>query len=231
MNMKKKNKQIVKDVIFLSTTAVITALCVMLTVFIYDYVKDNKKDLDTVASTESDSTLEISDEELVEKLATVTMPDYVQVSLLNVGKARSGERLSGVHNIVIHYVANPGTSAAQNRNYFGLAETAVASHFIVGLEGEIIQCVPIFEQSAASNERNIDTISIEVCHPEEDGKFNDATYNSLIKLTAYLCEITELTENDLIRHYDITGKNCPKYYVENPDKWETLKTDVGALIS
>jgi N-acetylmuramoyl-L-alanine amidase CwlA len=101
----------------------------------------------------------------------------------------------------------------------------------VGLDGEIIQCVPIFEQSAASNERNIDTISIEVCHPEEDGKFNDVTYSSLIKLTAWLCEVTGLTEDDLIRHHDITGKNCPKYYVENPDKWETLKSDVGALIS
>ena len=228
--MKKKNKQIVKDVVFLSATAVITALCVMLTVFIYDYVKDNKKDLDTIASTGSETLEEMSGEELVEKLTAVTVPDYVQVSLLNVGKARSGERLADVNNIVIHYVANPGTTAAQNRNYFGLAETAVASHFIVGLEGEIIQCVPIFEQSAASNERNIDTISIEVCHPEEDGMFNEATYNALIKLTAWLCEVTDLTENDLIRHYDITGKNCPKYYVENPDKWETLKTDVGALI-
>lgn len=228
--MKKKNKQIVKDVVFLSVTAVITALCVMLTVFIYDYVKDNKKDLNTAVSASSDTLEKMSGGELVEKLTTVTVPDYVQVSLLNVGKARTGEKLTGVNNIVIHYVANPGTTAAQNRNYFGLAETAVASHFIVGLEGEIIQCVPIFEQSAASNERNIDTISIEVCHPEEDGKFNDVTYNALVKLTAWLCEATGLTEDDLIRHYDITGKDCPKYYVENPDKWETLKTDVGALI-
>ncbi len=228
--MKKKNKQIVKDVVFLSVTAVITALCVMLTVFIYDYVKDNKKGLGTVASTNSDALENLNGMKLIEKLTTVTVPDYVQVSLLNVGKARSGEKLTGVSNIVIHYVANPGTSAAQNRNYFGLAETAVASHFVVGLEGEIIQCVPIFEQSAASNDRNADTISIEVCHPEEDGKFNDVTYNALVKLTAWLCDVTGLTKDDLIRHYDITGKNCPKYYVENPDKWETLKTDVGNSI-
>ncbi len=228
--MKKKNKQIVRDVIFLSATAVITALCVMLTVYIYDYVREKKKDTDTVASTESAVSEEISAEQLVEALGSVTLPDYVEVSLLNLGKARSGEKLTGVNNIVIHYVGNPGTSAAQNRNYFGLAETAVASHFIVGLEGEIIQCVPLNEQSAASNERNPDTISIEVCHPEEDGKFTEKSYASLIKLTAWLCEVTGLGEDCLIRHYDITGKDCPKYYVENPDKWETLKTDVGALI-
>ena len=227
--MKKKNKQIIRDVLFLSVTAVVTALCVILTVFIYDLVRENKKNTDTVADTQVVSD-DINNPQLIEVLGSVIVPDYVEVDLLNVGKARSGEKLVNVKNIVIHYVGNAGTTAKQNRNYFGLADTAVCSHFVVGLNGEIIQCVPLNEQSAASNERNIDTISIEVCHPQDDGKFTETTYASLIKLTAWLCEITGLTEQDLIRHYDITGKNCPKYYVENPDKWETLKTDVGALI-
>ena len=30
----------------------------------------------------------------------------------------------------------------------------------------------------------------------------------------------------MIRHYDVTGKNCPKYFVENPEAWEQLKEDV-----
>lgn len=227
--MKAKNKQALRDAIFLSVTAVATALCVTITVFIYDYVRELGKNKQTVAES---STSAISDtaEITVDDLAEVTMPDYVEVSLLKVGKARSGEKLQGVKSIVIHYVGNAGTTARQNRNYFGLAETAVCSHFIVGLDGEVIQCVPINEQSAASNERNVDTISIEVCHPEEDGKFNPETYDSVIKLTAWLCELTGLTEADVIRHHDITGKDCPKYFVDNPDEWDNFKADVKAAM-
>ncbi len=40
----------------------------------------------------------------------------------------------------------------------------------------------------------------------------------------------ELDVDDVIRHYDITQKNCPKYYVENPDAWVRLKEDVRGYI-
>ncbi len=79
----------------------------------------------------------------------------------------------------------------------------------MGLDGEIIQCLPLWEKSAASNWRNNDTISIEVCHPDESGKFGDETYKSVVKLTAWLLSETGLDENAVIRHYDITEKQCP----------------------
>ena len=67
----------------------------------------------------------------------------------------------------------------------------------------------------ASNDRNPDTVSIETCHPNEDGKYTQATYKSMVQLTAWLCKKFDLTEQDVIRHYDITGKNCPKGFVED----------------
>ena len=73
---------------------------------------------------------------------------------------------------------------------------------------------------------NSDTISIEVCHPDASGKFNDASYNSLVRLTAWLCDIGHLSSSDIIRHYDVTGKLCPLYYVEHEDAWNKLKKDV-----
>ena len=133
-------------------------------------------------------------------------------------------------NIVIHYVANPGTTAKQNRDYFNNDDTKVSSHFVVGLEGEVIQCIPLDEISSATNDRNVDTISIEVCHPDESGKFADATYESVVKLTAWLCKKYNLTQNDVIRHYDVTGKDCPKYYVEHPAAWKQLQEDIGKEI-
>lgn len=159
------------------------------------------------------------------------LPEYVDVELIDIdGHARRGEKLEGVNDIVIHYVGNPNTTAMANRNYFNNEGTTVSSHFIVGLEGEIIQCVPLDEKSSASNHRNIDTISIEVCHEDETGKFNEKTYNSLVKLTAWLCAAAKLDESHVIRHYDVTGKLCPLYYVEHEDAWNKFKQDVADKI-
>ena len=157
-------------------------------------------------------------------------PDFA-VELLSVNEySRPGTELSQVNGIVVHYTANPGSTAQNNRDYFeGLKdshETSVSSHFVVGLEGEIIQCVPTWEMAYASNSRNVDTVSIECCHPDETGKFNRKTYRSVVELTAWLCQKFGLTEEDVIRHYDVTGKACPLYYVEYEKKWEEFKKDV-----
>lgn len=160
------------------------------------------------------------------------MPSYVTKDIIHKHTtSRTGIVLEDIKNIVIHYVGNPNTSAKNNRDYFDKATTTVSSHFIVGLDGEIIQCLPLAERSAASNHRNKDTISIETCHPDSSGKFSRDTYNSLVKLTAFLCCELELTQDDVIRHYDVTGKICPKYYVENEDEWENFKAKVGKEIN
>ena len=161
----------------------------------------------------------------------VAQPTWIDEQLIQTnGSARRGKKLEEVENIVIHYVANPGTTAKQNRDYFNNDDTKVSSHFVVGLEGEVIQCIPLDEISSATNDRIVDTISIEVCHPDESGKFADATYESVVKLTAWLCKKYNLTQNDVIRHYDVTGKDCPKYYVEHPAAWKQLQEDIGKEI-
>ena len=148
--------------------------------------------------------------------------------------SRPQEVLEKVKGIVIHYTANPGTTAIQNRNYFeGLKDshiTKASAHFIVGIEGEIVQCIPSSEISYASNERNVDTVSIECCHIDESGKFTEATYKSLIQLTAFLMGKFDLSTDDVIRHYDVTGKICPKYFVENEDAWIKFKEDINNFI-
>lgn len=159
-------------------------------------------------------------------LKTTTPPDYVDVQLLSNTHARTGVKLVEINSIVIHYTGNPGTTAQNNHDYFNKSDTDVCSHFVIGLDGEIIQCVPLDEKSAASNNRNLDTISIEVCHPDKSGKFNTETYNSLVKLTAWLCDNSSLKSNDVIRHYDITGKECPKYFVDNESAWNTFLSDL-----
>lgn len=157
----------------------------------------------------------------------ITMPKWVDEQIINVnGLARRGELLDSIKDIVVHYVGNPKSTAQQNRDYFNNPVVEVSSHFVVGLEGEVIQCVPLDEKSSASNWRNNDTISIEVCHPDETGKFTKKTYNSLVRLTAWLRDQYDLDKKNIIRHYDITEKQCPIYYVKNEDAWEQFKKDV-----
>lgn len=161
----------------------------------------------------------------------VEVPSWVRQELLEVNEySRPGTPLEEVNGVVIHYVGNPGTTAEQNRSYFaGLAqsgETYASSHFLVGLDGEIIQCVPLDEIAYCSSQRNVDTISIECCHPDAEGKFDNATYQSLLKLTRWLMDTYHLTTDQVLRHYDVTGKECPLYYVEHPDAWQQFLTDL-----
>ena len=155
----------------------------------------------------------------------------IDVQLLDINEySRPGIESDGITGIVIHYTANPGSTAQENRDYFQSLkdshETSVSSNFVIGVEGEIIQCVPTWEVAYASNERNKDTISIECCHPDETGKFTKKTYCSMVQLTAWLCKKYNLTEEAVIRHYDVTGKNCPKYFVEEEAAWADFKADV-----
>ncbi len=158
------------------------------------------------------------------------LPSWVTVDLLTLdGASRTGEPLEELNAIAVHYVANPGTTAKNNRDYFEGPDSDTSSHFIVGLEGEVIQCIPLNEKSCATNERNRDTISIEVCHPDATGEFSPVTRQSLVRLLAYLCQRYGLdADTQMIRHYDVTGKLCPLYYVQNEEAWFALKADVAA---
>ncbi|MEL3907957.1 MAG: peptidoglycan recognition family protein [Treponemataceae bacterium] len=162
--------------------------------------------------------------------------------------SRPCKKLLSVKGIVIHWIGNAMTSALMNRNYFeGLKKQRASTnsryasaHFIVGLEGEIIQCLPIDEWAYHVGSRqytdialrnlssypNNCTLGIEMCHPDWSGKFNSETLESAIKLTATLLKQFNLTPYDVYRHYDITWKNCPRYFVENDSAFFDFRKEV-----
>lgn len=122
--------------------------------------------------------------------------------------------------IAVHYVGNAGSSAKGNRNYFANCSNYVSSHYIIGLNGEILRLIPENEISYCTNQANSYTISIECCHPDRTGKFNDKTLEALIELCADICKrygFNPLT--DIVRHYDVTKKACPLWWAPNgPNK-------------
>jgi len=168
----------------------------------------------------------------------VAVPDYVTADFLQKNRfSRPGQELQDINGVVVHYVGNPATSAQANRNYFaslasGQEGTFASAHFIVGLEGEVIQCIPLTEVAYASMDRNGDTVAIEVCHEDESGRFSAVTYERVVDLTAWLCQTFQLEpEADVIRHYDVTGKLCPRYFVEHPEVWDAFLADVAEALA
>lgn len=158
----------------------------------------------------------------------------ISTNLLEVNDySRPGTKLKKVKSIFVHYTANPGTSAVQNRSYFAnlpiTKERSASAHYIIGYEGEIIQCIPSDEQAFAVISRNEDSLSIECCYlDKEEGKFTQETYDSLVHMLAWLLQEYNLKSSDILRHYDCGGKLCPLYYVEHEDAWEQLLADVDA---
>lgn len=179
---------------------------------------------------EEDSTIRYETESETELPLAVPRPD-IDEQLLTVNPySRPGKKVKSIDKIVVHYLANPETSAQQNHDYFeslkDLRNDYMSANYVIGLEGEIIECVPDGEVAWASNQMNSYSISIENCHMDTTGRFNKATYWSDVHLVAYLTEKYGLGRDDIIRHYDVTGKICPKYFVEHPDAWEKFKDDV-----
>ena len=214
-------------------TARFIALCIVIALFTGGFllvravvrrVTGNKKAMETML----DRKLEKKEKRVYER------PEFAVDLLPPNPYSRPGEDLPKVTSVFIHYTANPGTNAAQNRSYFAnlakTGETSASAHFVIGYEGEILQCIPLWEIAYAVKGRNFDSVSIECCYLEENGKFTQETYDSLVRLTAWLLGKYELSTDAIMRHYDEGGKNCPKYYVENEEAWNDLVRDIGQYI-
>ena len=140
----------------------------------------------------------------------------IEQQFLSVGEAsRPGEKCKTVKAIVIHFVD----------------EKEASSHFSIGTSGEILQNIPLEEISLAVEERKTDTISIVCRSNNATGKMKEKTYDSLVHLTAWLVGEYDLKINDIIRHHDVTGKLCPKYFVEHESAWVDFKLDVEKYIN
>lgn len=127
--------------------------------------------------------------------------------------------------IILHYIGNPGTSAAANANYFANVNSQVSVHYIVD-DSNIIEIIPPTMKSYGTNskEHNEKGIQIEMCHPDATGKISEATLANTVWLCRELMGAFGIT--NIIRHYDVSGKKCPLWYVDHPEEWEELKKRV-----
>ncbi|MCX8125326.1 MAG: N-acetylmuramoyl-L-alanine amidase, partial [Spirochaetes bacterium] len=162
--------------------------------------------------------------------------------MLLINQNRPKIKLKKLKGVVIHWTANTGkgANAIANRNYFNTTKTAASAHYIVDVHS-IVQCVPDGEVAwhvgaskyTSTGEKirekpyspNYFLIGIEMC-VNSDGNWNK-TYQNTVELTAYLLKKYGLTINNLYRHYDITGKNCPAMMIAESE-WTKFKNAVAA---
>jgi N-acetylmuramoyl-L-alanine amidase len=161
--------------------------------------------------------------------------------------SRPGIKIKQIKGLVLHYIQNPGTSARMNRNYFESLKTHkniyASSHFIIDLSGEVFCCVPMDEVAYHCGENrkkgflytdfaiekfgvwpNAHTIGIEFCHLDLLGHYTEETVAAGYELCSDLCELYNLDPvSDIVRHYDITGKLCPRFFVDHPQEFEVFK--------
>lgn len=144
-----------------------------------------------------------------------------------------GRRTQKISWLVMHYTANDGDSARSNAAYFQQPLRPVASaHYFVD-DVRITRSVPedcVAYHCGASTYRhpscrNGNSIGIELCDTKRDGRVmaTETTIRNAAALAAALCEKYGIPVEHIIRHYDVTGKLCPKYWVDDPAGIENFR--------
>lgn len=156
--------------------------------------------------------------------------------------SRSGKKITAIKKVVIHYTANNGATANGHFNYFNTLKDRYASaHFFVD-KIEALCIIPLSEIAYHANDgtyRGIEelkpnanylSVGIEMCM-EKDGSIHPDTIKRTEDVAVELCKRYKLNPlTDIVRHYDVTHKNCPAPWVSNASLFTAFKGRVDAKL-
>lgn len=150
-------------------------------------------------------------------------------------KNYGGKRPTPIKYIVIHYTANDGDRDESNGNYFKNNVVSASAHYFVD-SNSITQSVPddYVAWSVGGNKYNNsggklynkcvnnNSISIELCDDVKNGVVypSKETIQNALDLVESLMKKYSVPKENVIRHYDVNGKPCPKYWVDDA-KWKS----------
>lgn len=164
--------------------------------------------------------------------------------------SRPNKKRLSTDEIIVHFSQGPGQTALKVRDFLEHRLSYGGYNFLVD-DTNILQLTEdeemaphvggkmtsLFESKFGKQRfyngysiQNWHTIGVCFCHPDTTGKPTDKTYANLVSVLADLCIRYNKGPDNLYRHYDVTGKDCPAYYVKNFGAWEKLKKDVGQLL-
>lgn len=157
----------------------------------------------------------------------------------NIGNFKWG-RSEAVKYIVVHYTANDGDTAKNNADYYARESIKASAHYFVD-ENEIWQSVKendtayhcganIYKHKEC---RNSNSIGIELCSRQyKDGSyyFKEETLNKAQKFVKQLMKKYNIPPENIVRHFDVTGKICPAPMVNDEKLWENFKSKLTEKI-
>lgn len=144
----------------------------------------------------------------------------------NMGGTRG---MAQVDYIVIHYTSNLGDTAKNNADYFAreALNYKASAHYIVD-ETEIWSSVPVYriayhcgaKSYRHAHCRNSNSIGVEICMTDKSACIRMESIRRAAELTRWLMKEYGIDAEHVIRHYDVTGKDCPAPMVQNPELWD-----------
>lgn len=166
----------------------------------------------------------------------VQKPEMIE-KFMKINKyGRPGTKRRRTTKIAWHFTGQHDVSAKNTVSYFSNVVANgyrvngryiyASSHLVMGLEGEIYHIIPFNEIAYTTNSANAYSIGVECATTGSDDHYTDKEYVSMIKTGAWLAKLYGLDpRKDFIRHYDVTGKICPRYFVNHKSQWEQFKLD------
>lgn len=162
----------------------------------------------------------------------ISKPKMIKVET-PLSKYVTGGKRSKTTKIAWHYTGANGVSAKSTvYNWFlPIAKgehpgTYASAHFVMEQDGAIYQMIPMNYIAYTTNSANAYSIGIECSTTGSDDHYSEKEYVSMVKLGAWLAQEYNLDpREDFIRHYDVTKKICPRYFVNHSAKWKQFKLD------
>lgn len=167
---------------------------------------------------------------------------YILKELLAAPGNYGGSRAAGqIKYLVFHYTGNDGDTAANNAAYFRDNVVEASAHYFVDND-TVWRSVPdltvawaVGGQKYANADltgggtlygivTNTNSLSIEMCDTIRNGVYqaSEATMANAAALGRELMAKYNIPIENVVRHFDVTGKHCPSYLI-NDQKWQAFK--------
>ncbi|MGG3561644.1 LysM peptidoglycan-binding domain-containing protein [Neobacillus rhizosphaerae] len=154
---------------------------------------------------------------------------------------RPAQKNKGVFGVVWHYTASPKATAQNIRDYFDgtcIRQGRYASAHDAIDKTQVIHMVPHDEVAYHAHDHsvcyvpifgtnaNFTAIGVELC-VDANNNLEPETYKNAVEYGVILCKQYKLDPmKHFFRHYDVTHKNCPAFWVKDPAGFEKFKRDV-----
>lgn len=156
----------------------------------------------------------------------------------------AGRDGNAIRYIVLHYTANNGDTAQNNADYFAGANRRASAHYFVD-ENEVVQSVRDTDAawhcggSIESDHHplrgictNRNSLGVEMCSDIVGGKYviTAQTVDRTVELVRWLMDKYGIDVDHVVRHYDVTGKDCPEPWVRDESLWRKFKARLTAPV-